>query len=188
MKWATDNKKFTVATETRAMLVGKILDAKSEGVIDEYGLAPTTFTEKRFRKDLTTVSFDRDAKTISFTGSNQTYPIKGGEQDRSSAIWQLIAIARGAPAKFKTASNWTFFVAGQHDAEPWTFKVVRQEKIDSPLGKLTALHMVKAPPPNAKGQQLDIWLAPSLEWYPVRLRFTETDGDFIEQTLEKIGK
>jgi hypothetical protein len=43
-------------------------------------------------------------------------------------------------------------------------------------------------PPDSKGQHLDIWLAPSMEWYPVRLRYTDSDTEFIEQTLQKITK
>jgi hypothetical protein len=55
------------------------------------------------------------------------------------------------------------------------------------MGDIDTLHLVRMPPPDAKGQQLDIWLAPKLHWYPVRLRFDEGDGDFVEQTLEKIS-
>jgi hypothetical protein len=188
VKWNVGDSKFTVITETRAMLVGKIMDAKSEGNIDEYGLAPLTFVEKRFRRDPTTATFNRTTGTINFSDSSASYPLLGGEQDRNSAIWQLIAVARGAQGKFKPGSEWVFFVAGQHDAEPWTFIVNKQEAIRTPLGNMTAMHITKVPPPDAKGQQLDIWLAPSLEWYPVRLRYTEPDGDFIEQTLDNVNK
>ena len=41
---------------------------------------------------------------------------------------------------------------------------------------------------HGKSQQLDIWLAPTLGWYPVRLRFTDPDQDFIEQTLASLNK
>ncbi len=186
VQWRAADNKFSAATETRAMLIGKILEAKSEGGIDEYGLAPATFTEKRLRKERTTTTFDRQAKVIGFSASSETYPIQGGEQDRSSVIWQLLSIARAAPSKFKPGTEWTFFVAGQHDAEPWSFKVTKSEKITTPLGEVNALHILRAPPPDSKGQQLDIWLAPAFEWYPVRLRFTEPSGDLIEQSLVAI--
>ncbi|OGB27711.1 MAG: hypothetical protein A3I66_07560 [Burkholderiales bacterium RIFCSPLOWO2_02_FULL_57_36] len=188
IQWHIANNRFSIVTETRAALLGKILEAKSEGMIGEYGLAPIVFTQKRFRKPQTTTTFDHQTKAITFTKSDQTYPIKGGEQDRSSAIWQLAAIARGAPAKFKPGSIWTFFVAGQSDAEPWSFKVIKKEQVKTPLGNMNALHIVRMPAPDSKGQQLDIWLAPSLEWYPVRLRFTEPDNDSIEQVLQKVSK
>ncbi len=186
--WMANGRKFVAASEARAVLLGKILESRSEGAVDDYGLAPVSFTEKRIRRDRTTTSFDREAGTISFTASELTYPIQGGEQDRNSAIWQLISVARASPAKFKPGSEWTFFVAGQRDAEPWTFKVVEREKISTPLGELNTLHVLKEPPPDSKGQHVDIWLSPQHEWYPVRLRYTEPDGDYIEQTLEKIDK
>jgi hypothetical protein len=188
VQWHAGPKQFSVTSEVRAMLFGKILESKSEGGIDAYGLAPLSFTEKRFRKQPTTTTFDRNANTIRFSISDQTYPIKGGEQDRNSAIWQLISIARATPAKFKPGSAWTFFVAGQRDADPWTFKIVERQKIRTPLGELDTLHVTKAPQPDSKEQQVDIWLAPKHEWYPVRLRYTDADGDYIEQTLEQIDK
>lgn len=188
LRWHTSGDRFSIDTETKAALVGKILDAHSEGTIGEYGLAPTVFTEKRFRRPQTTTTFDRQAKTISFTKSDQTYPIKGGEQDRSSAIWQLAAVARGAPAKFKPGSVWNFFVAGQRDAELWAFKVVKQEQLKTPLGDLNTFRVVRLPPPDSKGQKLEIWFAPSMEWYPVRLRFTEEENEYIEQTLQNVSK
>jgi hypothetical protein len=188
LKWLVTDHSYSIAMETRAMLLGKIIDTTSHGTIDEYGLAPVDFTEKRISKDPSTTTFNRHSKTISFTQSSETYPIKGGEQDRSSIIWQLIAIARGAPNQFKPGTEWKFFVAGQRDAEPWTFKVVNEEKISSSLGDINAVHILRASPPGARVQQLDIWLAPSHEWYPLRLRFTDPDGNTIEQTLEKITK
>jgi hypothetical protein len=188
LKWAVADHRYAIVMETRAMLLGKIIETKSHGAIDEYGLAPIDFTEKRIGKDATTTTFNRNNNTISFAQSTEIYPIKGGEQDRSSIIWELIAIARGAPQKFKPNSEWKFFVAGQRDAEQWSFKVVNEEKISSSLGEVNAIHVVRASPPDGKTQQLDIWLAPSLEWYPLRLRFVDPDGNTIEQTLEKITK
>jgi len=188
VRWTATATQFSVSSETRAMLIGKILETRSEGAIDEYGLAPVNFTEKRFHKEPTTASFDRASKTISFTSSDVTYTIKGGEQDRSSVVWQLIAMARAAPAKFKPGTEWHFFVVGQRDADPWTFTVLSQEKLETPAGVTNVVHISRSPPEDSQDQKLDIWLAPSLEWYPVKLRFSERDNDFIEQTLVKVTK
>jgi hypothetical protein len=188
VKWNYANNKYSVSAETRAMLLGKILEASSEGTVDSYGLAPLSFVDKRFRREPTTTTFNRELKTLSFTQSEQTYPLKGGEQDRTSIIWQLIAVARGNTDKFTTNSEWQFFVAGPRDAEQWSFKVLGREKIKTKQGEVNAVHLFRSPPPDDKGQKLDIWLAPSSDWYPVRLRFTDPDGDFIEQTLTSISK
>lgn len=188
INWRATGTTYSIAVETRAALFGKILDNKSEGSIDDYGLAPIQFYEKRFRKEPNTVTFQRDSKTIVFSESQQSYPLKGGEQDRTSVPWQLLAVARGAPDKLTPGSEWAFFVAGRRDAEPWVFKVINKEVVQTGQGEVNAIHLIKAPLSDTSSQQVDIWLAPALDWYPVRLRFVDNDGDSIEQTLEKITK
>ena len=188
VNWNVTDSKYRVTAETRASFVGKLLEASSEGTIDSFGLAPTVFVDKRFRREPTTTTFNRETNNITFTQSTESYPLLGGEQDRSSIIWQLIAVARGNPGKFIAKSEWLFFVAGPRDAEQWSFPVVGREKIKTAQGEVNAVHVLRAPPPDNKGQKLDIWLAPGSEWYPVRLRFTDPDGDYIEQTLDNLSK
>lgn len=188
VQWRAGDGKYSISTESRAAIFGKVVENRSEGGIDDYGLAPVSFYEKRMRKEPYTTSFKRDAKAIAFTESDVTYPILGGEQDRSSAQWQLAALGRAAPDKFKAGSEWHMFVAGRRDAEQWSFKVVGTENVQTGAGDVSAVHLVKAPPPDAKGQQVDLWLAPSMDWYPVRVRFNDNDGDFVDQTLEKVVK
>jgi hypothetical protein len=188
--WRQGDGKYAVTAESRVALVGKLTETHSAGTLDTYGLAPTEYSDKRLRKDAVTATFDRDAKSIGFSDGKDTYPIKGGEQDRASISWQLVAVARAAKDKFKAGSEWAFFVVGPHDADPWTFRVVGREKVQAgaALGTVDAVHVLREAPPGSRDQTLDIWLAPGHEWYPVKLRFTDNDRDYVEQTLEKITK
>jgi hypothetical protein len=186
--WQLDDGKYTLTTEARSALFGKVLEQRSEGAVDDYGLAPASYYDKRMRRDANTTLFKRDSKTIEFDDGKNSYPLKGGEQDRSSAPWQLLAIARQAPEKFTVGSEWAFFVAGRRDAVTWIFKVVGHETLETGMGELKALHLVKMPPKSEPGQQVDLWLAPGLEWYPARIRFVEENGDSFEQLLEKVNR
>jgi hypothetical protein len=190
LTWRQGDGKYAITAESRVALLGKLTDSRSQGTIDPYGLAPAEFYDKRFRKDPTTASFDRDDKTITFSDGKDTYPILGGEQDRVSVSWQLVAIARAAKEKFKPGSEWSFFVIGPHDADPWTFRVVGREKVQAgaAIGTVDAVHVLRAPPPGSKDQTLDIWLAPGREWYPVKLRFVDNDRDYVEQLLERVSR
>jgi len=190
LSWRQGEGKYTINTDSRVALLGKLTENRSQGTIDSYGLAPSEYYDKRFRKDPVTATFDREAKTISFSDGSKTYPIKGGEQDRVSISWQLVGVARAARDKFKPGSEWDFFVVGPRDADPWTFHVIGREKIQAgaAIGTVDTIHVLREPPPGSKDQTLDIWLAPSLEWYPVKLRFVDNDRDYVEQTLEKVTR
>jgi hypothetical protein len=188
--WRAGEGKYAVSTESRVALLGKLTEDRSSGTVDSYGLAPFEYYEKRFRKEPTTATFDRDEKTIGFSEGKQSYPIKGGEQDRVSVSWQLAAIARAAKGQFKPGSTWEFFVVGPRDADPWTFRVIGREKVQAgaAIGQVDTVHVLREPPPGSRAQTVDIWLAPSLQWYPVKLRFNDEGRDYVEQTLEKITK
>ena len=41
---------------------------------------------------------------------------------------------------------------------------------------------------RSEGAVDDYGLAPSREWYPVKVTFADEDGDYVEQTLQKIIK
>jgi len=77
-------------------------------------------------------------------------------------------------------------VAGRRDAEPWTFKVVKQEKIRTGMGELDTIH-VKREPRDGRGDSVEVWLAPGQEWYPVKIRF-EDERDTIDQTVKSITR
>lgn len=189
VKWRAGDGKYTLSSESRASILGKINENRSEGRLGEQGLAPEKFTEKRFRKDPYSVTFDRDARAIRFSEGKQSYPINGGEQDRASIPWQLSAMARGMPGKFVPGSEWRIVVAGRREPEAWLFKVAKNDKLRTPMGQVDAIHLVKAPSGAAKEQQIDIWLAPAHEWYPVKVRFSDNGGDdVVEQTVSKITK
>jgi hypothetical protein len=186
--WRAAAGRYSLESESRAPIFGKLLETRSDGVLDAFGIAPIHFFEKRFRKDPYEVSFDRTGNHISFTSEKTaSYPIKGGEQDRGTAPWQLAAVARGAPDKFIPGSEWRFFVAGRVDANPWTFTVLAHEALKTGVGELDTVHVVRVPPAGSRDQKLDIWLAPAHEWYPVRIRLSDGD-DVIEQTVETITR
>lgn len=187
--WRNGDGKYSLQSDTKVPLFGKILEHKSEGTIDDFGIAPAQFVEKRYRKSPSVTTFKRDSNTIAFGDAAEvSYPIKGGEQDRGSAAWQLAALARAAPDKFVAGSTWPMFVAGRRDAEQWTFEVAKWDSVKVGADDVKALHLMRLAPPDAKGQQVDLWLAPSLDWYPVRVKFVDDDGDFVDQTLVKITR
>jgi hypothetical protein len=174
--------RYTVDGEA-GILFFTLINFRSSGEIDQSGVAPELYSEKRFRRSETNTHFHRERNTISFSASTVSYPREGGEQDRASIIWQMTAIGRGDSEKFVADAEFDFFVAGVRDGEPWRMRVVGLEEIETGNGRASAWHLVRIPRPGSYDQKLDIWLAPQQEWYPVKLRFTETNGDYLDMSL-----
>ncbi|MDB5842600.1 MAG: hypothetical protein JWQ23_4552, partial [Herminiimonas sp.] len=182
ISWKSDGVRYTVDGEA-GILFFTLLNFRSSGEIDHAGVAPEVYSEKRFRRSETNTHFHRERNTISFSASTVSYPREGGEQDRASIIWQLTGIGRGDGEKFVSDAQFDFFVAGVRDGEPWRMRVIGMEEVETGSGRVGAWHLVRIPRPGSYDQKLDIWLAPQHEWYPVKLRFTEKNGDYLDMSL-----
>ncbi len=161
---------------------------KSDGLIESTGLAPEIFSIKRFRKELITTRLDRKNRQIHYQGNATSSSLEGGEQDRLSVVWQLSGLARTTPTKFSTGSKHKFNVVGSHDSDAWLFDVKKIQRIQTGLGEVDAIQITRLPSESPDAQSMEIWLAPSLDWYPVKIRLSEKNGDYVEQSLEKIEK
>jgi hypothetical protein len=51
---------------------------------------------------------------------------------------------------------------------------------------MNAWHVVRIPRPGSYEQKLDIWLSQQQGWYPVKLRFTETNGEYLDMSLSNL--
>lgn len=180
--WHADGSSYRITGEA-GVLFFSLLEFRSEGMLDDSGVAPVIYSEKRFRKPETNTHFHRERDTISFSASTRSYPRSGGEQDRASVVWQLAGIGRADPAKFAPDAELEIFVAGVRDAENWRVRVTGMEELNFGLDKIATWHLVRVPRRGSYDQQLDIWLAPQYEWFPVKLRFTEPNGDYFEMSL-----
>jgi hypothetical protein len=185
ISWSSDGVTYAVNGEA-SILFFTLLNFKSSGVIDEFGVAPVLYSEKRFRRPETNTHFHRERNTISFSASTATYPRQGGEQDRASIVWQLTGIGRGDTERFKPDAEIELFVAGVRDAASWRVRVIGEEQIEIGSGQISAWHVVRIPKPGSYDQKLDIWLAPQHEWYPVKLRFTENNGEYLDMVLSNL--
>ena len=180
--WRTDGGRYRIEGEA-GVLFFTVLNFQSLGAIDDFGVAPEVYTEKRYRRDETITNFQRDTGRIHFSASDASYPRAGGEQDRASVVWQLAAIGLGDAARFAPGAQLELFVAGVRDAQSWVIEVIGLEQTETPAGSTAAWHVVRAPRPGSPEQKLDIWLAPQQSWYPVRLRYTETNGDYLDMAV-----
>lgn len=194
LSWQVYNNRYKLQLEVGVNLIITTLNLftlSSEGDIGQHGLMPGTSTDERKTKAPTAIHFNHFAKTITFSASNKTVPMQDGVQDAASLLLQLAAIGNGQAAQFTSGKEFTIQVAEGRDAAEFLFQVVDEEEIDSKLvesGKLKTVHIVRPPRPGVYNSRLDIWLAPSLSWYPVQIKNTESNGTVTYQVVTEIKK
>lgn len=185
ISWQPGPTQYVISGEA-GILFFTVLTYKSTGSVDALGITPELYVEKRLRKSETNTHFHRERKEISFSASTNSYPIKGGEQDRASVVWQLAALGRGDGAKFIPGLAFELFVAGTRTASEWRIYVNGKEKIDVAGGSTEAWHLTLMSSELGFEKQFEIWLAPDKEWYPVRLRYADNSVGYLDMVLTKL--
>jgi hypothetical protein len=189
-RWDAAGTDYSVTAEASIRLIFKItvLNSRSEGKLNDFGIAPVLYSEKPFRKSLTNTHFQHDSHRITFSASEASYPYVGGEQDRASVLFQLAGIGLANPEQFKPGAQLAIVVAGPRDAEPWQIQVLGEEEAELPSGKVRVWHVLRAPRPGSYDSRIDIWLAPDKNWYPVRIRYTYVNADYLDMSLSNIAE
>lgn len=187
MSWKNSGDSYRLKFEAGiSMLVTRInlLVMSSEGRLDTAGVVPLTSTEKRRGRAQTATHFDPDRKAITFSATTASVPWQEGAQDKASVPFQLAAIGRGDVNQL--AGNIDILVGEEKGAAVFRFKLVGEEELETKMGRLVTWHLSRPPKPGTYSSQLDIWLAPSLQWYPVQIRNTEANGAVTTQTVSQI--
>ncbi|MBX9613362.1 MAG: DUF3108 domain-containing protein [Burkholderiales bacterium] len=152
----------------------------SAGRIGPAGLAPTRFSSQ-WRGEQA-AHFDPVQGRIRFSANTPDAPLLAGAQDRLSVVIQLGAQLAAAPARYPEGSPFEVQTAGPRDAEVWTFTLGATETLTLPAGPFETVKLSRAPR-REYDQRVEAWLAPSLGHLPVRIRVTQSNGDFVDQQL-----
>ena len=189
IRWNQDNKNYTMHLEIGVDMLFttiRLYNMQSEGTIAEAGIKPGTVTETRRGKSATTTRFNYDDKTINFSVNPAIIPLTDGVQDKITVLMQLASIGNADPAQFQPGKEMTIQVAEEKEAHLHQFVVLDKETIASKLGNLVTWHIVRPPRPGIYSSRIDVWLAPELNWLPVQIRNTESNGAVTTQTIRQI--
>ncbi|CAM2140087.1 DUF3108 domain-containing protein [Pararobbsia alpina] len=181
--WATDGSTYQMIVSIPLPFVGTY-SYISEGRIDAYGLSPTRYTEQHGRRGTDVTTFDRDVPDgkphVSFTRTPANVDLPAGAQDRFSMFMQLSSLVRGNPSRFTPGVTREFFVLDNDSGELWPIETVGDETVHTNMGFVPARHFTRLPRHEGDRRKVDVWLAPSLGWLPIRFLQTEPDGTQIE--------
>ncbi|CAB5675673.1 Protein of uncharacterised function (DUF3108) [Delftia tsuruhatensis] len=178
--WRHANGQYQARQEVSLFLLGSRSQA-SEGRITAQGLEPRRFDDKARKEQSAQLAFEQN--TAHFSSGAPDAPIAPGAQDRLSVFLQLSALLAGAPQRYPAGSQISFITVSARRADRWSFRVGETETLDLPMGSTPALRLDKVTAPG-DDQQASLWLAPGLQYLPVRIRLAQDNGDFADLQLK----
>jgi hypothetical protein len=177
LQWRHDGGSYEARMEIKLPLLPPRLQ-HSAGRLTAAGLEPRRYAEKVRSEEA--AHFERDKGRISFSSNRPQAALAAGAQDRLSLLLQLGAMVAGAPGRYRPGTEITVAVAGTREAEPWLFTVEGEEELALPGGTVKSLRIVRLAR-REFDQKMEIWLAPGMDYAPVRLRLTQPNGDWLDQ-------
>lgn len=179
MTWLREGNRYEASMVVRAFLLGS-RSLSSVGEVTADGLAPKRFSDKS-RSELA-AHFDADKGKITFSANRPDAVWQRGAQDRLSVFFQLAGLLAGQPGGFPAGSKIPIYTVGPRDADIWAFTVESEEALTLPTGEIRALRLSRDPK-REFDQKVEAWFAPSLAYWPVRIKITQSNGDFVDQQL-----
>lgn len=187
MDWRPQGQRYEAAQEVQIPVVGSRRQS-SIGRIGQHGLEPEIFMD-RGRKEYST-TFDASTQQIRFSRGSEPAVLVPGTQDRLSVFFQVAGMLAAAPKQYPVGTQITVMAASSNRVSPWVFTVRGTESLTLPTGKITAVKLEHRSENNdAEGLQSALWLAPSLQYLPVRIRLLEDGGrDELDLKLQSHTK
>jgi hypothetical protein len=185
VEWLRQGSRYQVHLSTA---IGPVLSRHitSEGELTAQGLAPRRFDGEQkllFRAARRwQLRFGPDQVVLS---DGKQVPAQPGAQDEASQFVQLTWLFTTQPDRLRVGSAVEMPLAISRRLERWIYDVRGEELLRFPFGEVPTFHL--KPRREATGGDLsaEIWIAPSLQYLPVRIRISDGKDAWIDLTLEK---
>jgi hypothetical protein len=186
--WRQDGEKYVLnllASYTLLIKTFNVFEQNSTGQLSPQGLEPLRFSDKRLTRSEVAAHFDRNLGKITFSANTPDALLLAGAQDRLSVIWQLAGLLAADPTRYPPGNTMTLQTVSATEAEAWLFTVNELETLNLPTGSHIALRLTRNPR-REFDQKIELWFAPAMNYLPVRFRFTETSGDYVDVLWQSV--
>ncbi|MFT7721710.1 MAG: DUF3108 domain-containing protein [Roseateles sp.] len=157
----------------------------SQGRLTPQGIAPQRYDEAT----RVLVGEGRRA-SVFFQGgevqlaSGARQPVPAGAQDSTSQFVQLTWLFLTGREPLQAGHRVRFPLVLPQRQYAWTYEVVGEAAVDTPLGPVLAWHLRPVRPPGGGVLAAEVWLAPSLQYLPVRLVIRQDAQTHIDLRLQ----
>jgi Protein of unknown function (DUF3108) len=178
LRWRHDGAAYDARLEIKAFLIGSRVQT-SVGHITPAGLSPTRFGDKARSEQA--AHFVRAEGKVVFSANTPSAELSAGAQDRLSVLVQLGALVGAEPERYPAGTRLSLQTVSARESEIWDFVVGERKALALPGGTLDAIRLTRQPR-RPFDQTIDVWLAPALDYLPARVRITQPNGDWAEQS------
>lgn len=184
--WLRDGPRYQVRLEVHLALVvtRRML---SDGVLGPNGLSPRRYDEEtevplRETRRLT-VHFEPDRILLA---NGKTQDPVAGVQDTASQFVQMTWLYLTQPGRLQVGQSVEFPLALPRRLGRWTYDVAEQAELALPFGSVNAFHLVpRAGARRANEMEVDFWIAPSLQYLPVKITIRQDAESYAELSLDR---
>jgi hypothetical protein len=154
--------------------------SESVGNISAHGLQPESYQQTHGKDAPERVEFDHAAQQIRI---NQNPPLEMNANSHDFLSLQYQFAYNVLPGSIAAGVRGTldFWLATHKKYERVQFVVIGEETLELPAGAFNTLHVQ-----SADKTSTDIWLAQDYLMLPVRLHFTDKNGNHYEQAASEI--
>ena len=155
----------------------------SQGEITEQGLAPEVY-EEQVRQRRRGVRIGEDVRL----NNGERVPRPRDVQDTASQFVEMGHRFATDPAALQAGSEIRLWLARPGGVDQWTYDVVGEDTLHLPrLGAVPAYHLKPRPLDKPRGPiSAEIWIAPTLQYLPVRIRLTQGPDTYMDLMVETI--
>ncbi|XHS80274.1 DUF3108 domain-containing protein [Burkholderiaceae bacterium UC74_6] len=189
VEWRRDGSHYQVALE---FSVGGIVSRSmvSDGRLGAKGIEP-----QRYDETTKIVLMSPRRASMSFGGTGQQLQLANGNvmvqpagvQDTASQFIHLTWLFLTGRAELKPGTAVDIPLALPRKLYPWRYTVKEQELLYTPLGEMWAWHLVpsRVDAPINGDLTADVWLAPTLQYLPVRILIRQDAETYVDLLLAR---
>ncbi|HEY8049853.1 MAG TPA: DUF3108 domain-containing protein [Ramlibacter sp.] len=156
----------------------------SQGAVAGDSLEPRAYQESRPGRTRS-VRFTADAVVLN-DGRTEIKP--PGVQDTASHFVELSHRFSSGQDQLVLGGTTSVWLARPGGVDLWTYDIVGIDRLPTPrFGTIDAFHLKPRPIHDKRGDiYSEIWIAPTLQYLPVRIRITQGARNFVDITVDKI--
>jgi hypothetical protein len=185
VEWLRQGTRYQVHLDTS---VGPMLSRhiSSEGELTAQGLAPQRFDGEQKVLFRATQRWQlRFGPEWVVLRDGREMPTMAGIQDEASQFVQLTWLFTTQPQRLKVGQSVEMPLAISRKVERWTYDVVAEETLRFPFGAVATFHIKPRREAQVGDLTPEIWIAPTLQYLPVRILIRDGKQNWIDLSLEK---